>query len=485
MSSSSDVGSLFTDPLAFNQLQLFATTGQVPTRAAEAIGFTGPPAALAAQVSVTADQQSGALRIATTQNSADEAVEVADAVADELISYLAERQDTLRENRLTANLDRLAELEVDLREAETNARRNPDDRVAQAELDALERQYGVVFEQFNVLQADDGQLVLTTLERAEAIAVTEAGLGAPQSRRGRAAFGLIAGLAVGSAVALLLARADRKIRTRSEAEALLGLEATATIPAARKHDVNKLAVEGKRHDPLSDSYRSLRSIVSFADEERSSAKRGAPVTLIVSPGPADGKTSIAANLTAAFVEAGVRTVAVNTDFRRPTLTKRLVGYQPEPLDLDLRDLEHAPLDMVTSPGDAVGLRILDLVGAGGHSSGELARTTARLLPRLAAVSDRIVVDTSPIGVTPEVLEFLSHADTVLVAIRLGHTSIASAKRAIEMIRVLSKGDVLLVIVGESSTSSGYYYYEQPVPRRRPFRRNQASAPEEHPNSLSV
>ncbi|MEP6300222.1 MAG: hypothetical protein ABJ382_23125, partial [Ilumatobacter sp.] len=29
VSSSSDVGSLFTDPLAFNQLQLFATTGQV------------------------------------------------------------------------------------------------------------------------------------------------------------------------------------------------------------------------------------------------------------------------------------------------------------------------------------------------------------------------------------------------------------------------------------------------------------------------
>ena len=82
VSSSTGAGSVFTDPQAFNQLQLFATTGEVPQRAAEAIDFNGPPAALAAQVTVTADQQSGALRISTTQSTADDAVEYADAIAD-------------------------------------------------------------------------------------------------------------------------------------------------------------------------------------------------------------------------------------------------------------------------------------------------------------------------------------------------------------------------------------------------------------------
>ena len=37
--------SLFSDPIAFNQLQLFATTGEVPRRVAEKIDYADVPAA--------------------------------------------------------------------------------------------------------------------------------------------------------------------------------------------------------------------------------------------------------------------------------------------------------------------------------------------------------------------------------------------------------------------------------------------------------
>ena len=101
------------------------------------------------------------------------------------------------------------------------------------------------------------------------------------------------------------------------------------------------------------------------------------------------------------------------------------------------------------------------------------------------MSDRVIVDTSPVGVTPEVLEFLSDADTVLAAIRLGHTSIASAKRAIDMIRVLVTGEVILVIVGEDSPGDGYYYVAEP-PRRRSFRKTAAPASsDDSPSALSA
>ena len=472
VSDSSDAGSLFTNPLAFNQLQLFATTGQVPARAAEAIDYSGAPAALAGQVQVAADQQSGALRITTTQASADDAVEVADAFGDELIGFLSERQDELRETRLTANLERLSDVETELREAEDRADLRPDDPVAKAELDALTRQYGVIFEQFSVLQADVGQLVLTTLERAEAVPITEQGLGAPRSRVGRGTFGLLAGLTIGAAVALVLARSDHKIRTRSEAEAVLGLEATATIPAVPKHDVSTISVVPERHDALSDSYRTLRSIVVFADEENPPPDGNAPVTLVVSPGSGDGKTTIAANLTAAFAESGQRTLAINADFRRPALTKRLIGTDPAPLDMSLRTLEAAPLGLLANRSDTPNLSVVDLSAAAGHSPSELARSSARLVPRFAAVSDRIVVDTSPVGATAEVLEFVRHAQTVLVAVRLGHTSIGSARRAMEMIRALHKGDVLLVIVGGGAKVDEYYYYgaQESAPKSRLFKR---------------
>jgi Mrp family chromosome partitioning ATPase len=87
------------------------------------------------------------------------------------------------------------------------------------------------------------------------------------------------------------------------------------------------------------------------------------------------------------------------------------------------------------------------------------------------VSDRIVIDTSPVGATAEVLEFVRYAQTVLVTIRLGHTSIGSARRAMEMIRALHKGDVLLVIVGGGAKIDDYYYgADDDAPKSRLFKR---------------
>jgi Mrp family chromosome partitioning ATPase/capsular polysaccharide biosynthesis protein len=469
VSSTSENGSIFTDPQAFNQLQLFATTGEVPKRAAESIDYSGAPAALASTVDVVADQQTGALRISTTQDGADEAVEVADAFGDELSSYLGERQDELRQDRLSSTLKRLQDLEAQIAEVEEQVLippANPDDPeslptedpVARAQLDALSRQYSVVFEEYNALQADQAQLVLTTLERAQPVPVTEEGLTAPRSRIGRGVLGALAGFAIGVGLALLLGRADRKIRSVEQAEELLGLPANTTIPLVRHHDSTVLAVTPGRHDPLSDSYRTLRSMLVFLDNENDELRTRASITLVVSPGPGDGKTSVSANLVAAMAESGGRTVAINTDFRRPTLSARLGVIDPEPAGFDLHEIESAPLELVLSPASDPGLAVLDLSGMRGNTPGDLARVTAKILPRVAQIADTIVVDTSPVGATAEVLEFVPQADNIVMVVRLDHTTASTARRSIETVRTLSKGNLLLVLVGADSAGDSYYYY---------------------------
>ena len=468
VSSTATGGSLYTDPQAFNQIQLFATTGVVPQRAAEALGYSGSSAQLASTITAITDQQTGALQISTTQATADEAVEIADAFGDELTTYLAQRQDQLRQDRLASTLKRLDELEAQINEIEADvlipadpndANAQPtEDPVARAQLDALSRQYSVVFEQFNALQQDQGQLVLTTLERAQPVAITEQGLSAPRSRTGRALLGAIAGFAIGVGVAMVLGRADRKIRTPHQAEELLGLPASTAIPAVRHHDSSVLAVSAGRHDPLSDSYRTLRSMLVFLDNENPELRDRASLTLVVSPGPGDGKTSVTANLAAAMVESGSRTVAVNTDFRRPTLSVRLGVADPEPAGLDLHEIASAPLELVLAPGADPGLAVLDLARVRGNTPGDLARVTARLLPRVGEIADAIVVDTSPVGATAEVLEFVPQADNIVIVVRLGHTTASTARRSIETIRTLSRGNVLLVLVGGDSSSGDQYYY---------------------------
>ncbi len=466
VSSSSDDGFGFTDPQAFNQLTLFTTTGQVPIRAAEAIGYDGEPAGLAAQILVAADQQTGALRISTTQDTADASVSVADAFADELVSYLAERQDTLRQDRLASNLTRLTELEGQIEDAEGRERRAPDDRVIIAELDALSRQYSVIFEQYNTLQADQSQLVLTTLERAQPIAITDQGLSAPRSRRTRGILAGAVGASLGLAVASLMSRTDRKLRTREQVEQIIGLPSHAVIPLVNSKDVDGLAVTSDRHDQLADSYRRLRSIVTFVDSQSDEERGRASTTLVVSAGPSDGKSSVSANLIAAFAETGVNTVGVNTDFRRPTLLRKLDVPRTDIVGLTLGELQTAPLNLITTPTETGNLVMVDLSTVKGHSPGQLARATAALIPRLAKASGAVVVDTSPIGATAEVLEFIPLVDNVVMVVRLNHTSIRTAQRTIETVRSLTTGNLLLVVVGGSSTDSNDYYYQYDEGRKR-------------------
>ncbi len=436
---------------------------------------------------MTADQQTGALRITTTQPSSDEAVEVADAFADELVTYLSERQDQLRQDRLTSTLTRLEELEGQIDEVEPKVLIPPlnpfdenaqpaEDPIARSQLDALSRQYSVVFEQFNQLQADQGQLVLTTLERAQPVAIEESGLGAPRSRSARAVLGGLVGFAVGVGIALLLGRADRKLRSAEQAADVLGLAPSTVIPAVRHHKTDQLAVEPGQHGPLSDSYRTLRSMIAFLDNANEGLEGRGSVTLVVSPSPGDGKTSVTANLAAASVEAGNRTVAVNTDFRRPTLSKRLGVFDPEPAGLTLAEVESAPLELVLTPGRDPGLAVLDLAGMRGQTPGDLARVTARLLPRVDDLADMIVIDTSPVGATAEVLEFVPDADNIVMVIRLGHTTASTARRSIETLRTLSHGNLLLVLVGGDTGGSDnyYYYYSSSSPKEaRRFGRRKA------------
>lgn len=478
VSSTSASQTIYSDPVTFNQLQLFATTGEVPRRVAERIGYAGPPPELAGQMTVEVDQVTGAIRFSTTQTDAARAVQVADAFAEELTAYLAERQDTLREARLTAARERLDDLQTQVEDANSQLAFDPEDPILQAELEALSRQYSVAFEALNALEAESGQLQLTTLERAEAIEVSSSsggGLAAPRSRVTRGLLLATVGFAVGIGAAILLARLDRRIRTKAQAEALVGVRSQVSIPTQDKKAPSAVVVRPGRHDTLSDAYRTLRSVVGFVEGGRAHAEGRAPVVLVVSAGPGDGKTSVAANLAAAFVETGLHTLAVNTDFRRPSLSSRILGFKPEPLDLDLHEIPTAAVDEIVRETELDGLALLDFAGVVA-SPGELARATATIVPKLAGQAEAVVIDSSPIGATAEVLELVPLADIIVFVVRLDHTSIPTARRTVEVMRALTEAQILLAIVGEGPERASYYYeYSSKPSGRRWFgrRRNES------------
>jgi Mrp family chromosome partitioning ATPase len=272
-----------------------------------------------------------------------------------------------------------------------------------------------------------------------------------------------------------MSRTDRKLRTREQVEQVIGLPTHAVIPLVDKKEAGALAVTPDRHDPLADAYRRLRSIVTFTNTGTDGTIAAGSTTLVVSAGPADGKSSVSANLIAAFAETGARTIGVNTDFRRPTLLSKLGVARSDIVGITLRDMQTAPLNLITTPTETTNLIMVDLSTIQDHSPGQLARATASILPRIKEVSDAVVIDTSPVGATAEVLEFMPLVDNVIVVVKLNHTSIRTAQRTIETVRTLSAGNLLLVVLGGSAADSNEYYYQykETTERTGPFRRKKA------------
>ncbi len=452
LTSNDPLGVVSSDTISPSQIVLLATTGDVPKLVAEQIGYAGNPATLASQVQIDLDGGTNSLQISTNQSTPEQAVAIADGFAKILTSFLATRQDTLREQRLAASLTRLASLETQIAELSKEAITNPDDPLVKAKLDAASRRYSVVFEQFDNLQEAATTINLVTLESAQPIAIESQGLRAPGSRRSRGLFGAMAGAAIGLAAVLVLNFFDRRIRQRAQAEAILGVPVQLTIPFARKANDRGVAVRRERHDRISDTYRAMRSVLNLAHADRADLSR-APVTLVLSAGPGDGKTTASANIAAAFAEAGTRTIAINADFRRPALGKLLGVSNATGAEEDLRkDNPERVSPMVR------GLRLHDerLVDRD-STPGDLARKTVQMLPSFTRKFDAVVIDTPPVSLAAEVLELLPHADTIVVMVRLGHTRIDAAAKTAETLRALGITNFLLVVIG-GATDRGFNYY---------------------------
>jgi tyrosine-protein kinase Etk/Wzc len=146
-----------------------------------------------------------------------------------------------------------------------------------------------------------------------------------------------------------------------------------------------------------------------------------------------------------MAETGQRVVAVNTDFRKPQLGRRL-GGSTQPLGFSLDEVQTVEVTSLLRPTGFRGVALLDLDRTG--TPDELARATASVMPRLTIEADNVVIDTSPMAVTSEVLELVPVADLIVVVVRLDRTDVADLERTLGTLRELSSVPMVLVVVGE-------------------------------------
>jgi polysaccharide biosynthesis transport protein len=259
-------------------------------------------------------------------------------------------------------------------------------------------------------------------------------------------------LGVGAGLGLAREFAHRTIGTSAEVESALGVEHVATLPVL---DLLPLGEEERVQHNLSGPIHWVLDDNEFADFGQSifsirkwteaCTRQGACVVLVVSAHPAEGCSTVAAQLALHAANAGTQTVLVDADLRSRGLSNAL-GIEPETSlqDILLRgaDLKSALVRLPDTklpfcPAPARGTRRpLDVLGS---------RATAKLFGTLRDEFDLIVVDTPPMSSYVDASALVEHADCVLVVVKADQTNRGDVVAALQRLATDSQPAVGAVL----------------------------------------
>jgi Mrp family chromosome partitioning ATPase len=319
--------------------------------------------------------------------------------------------------------------------------------------------------------ASSGYAILTPALVATKTVVRRPGAGPTKSRKVRALIGLTVGVLLAAIIVLAREVLSKRLRSSSRAEATFGFPVIVEIPAALNaigRRILSVDVVSDPTSPAAEAYRMLRMSVLFealaskvvqtndfsylltdtgtlgevatgdstpeGPEEISAevvpnalpAAASRQVVLVVSATAESTRPQVAANLAAAYAEAGQRVIVIGTgDLRAGQIPGGGTNLEGEirPQDVEAQ-LEASWVE---------GVFRLDLRNFL-ETSGQLVSRMPAVLEASRAVSDAIIIEALPLLAVHHV-EALSHlVDVVLVVGESGTTTFDEARRAGDLLR---------------------------------------------------
>lgn len=426
----------------------------IGARVAESLslGVSGRQVLDDVQASVVPDTR--VIQVVASDTDPERAAQLAQSFADE---YLAFRREDAAERLAEASASMQARIDRGRQEVA-----RLDEEIANAEgsgrIGSLVNERDSVTEELADLE---GQL--SQLEAADAVArgggrVIQAAevpsrASEPQPAR-NAVVALMLGLGLGIVVALVVDNVDDAIHTSDDAATVSQRPVLGRIPLAGEDEGGDLPVLRGITGLAAESFRDLRTNLRFVGQD------GPPhVVVVTSSIQGEGKSVVSANLALVAAAADRSVVLVDADLRRPAIGRMFRHEDVAGLSTVLVG-EHT-LEETLNTVAGTGLDLL-LSGDPPPNPSELVGTSrmAELIAELAAQYDLVVIDSPPVLVVPDVLEYAGVADTTLLVVELERATRREVRDSVERLE-RAGARVPGVVVNRAdldATRYGYDYY---------------------------
>ncbi|WP_296664619.1 polysaccharide biosynthesis tyrosine autokinase [Demequina sp.] len=270
------------------------------------------------------------------------------------------------------------------------------------------------------------------------------------------AIGLLVGLSLGVAAALLRSALDTKVHTERDVRRITTVPVLGGIPFDPRARTRPLIVQDDSHSILAESFRSLRTNLQFLR-----SGQGSQSIVLTSSVPGEGKSTTAANLAIALADAQARVILVEADLRRPKITQYMgleggVGLS----DVIIGRIE---LDDAIQSWGPAGLHVLP-AGQLPPNPSELlgSPAMAEVVRRLDEDFDVVIYDAPPLLPVTDAAVLAQHVGSTVVVVAIGRAHVPELRSALEAaanVGVPASGVILSMVPTTGADSYGYRRYD--------------------------
>ncbi|MGV3774028.1 MAG: GumC family protein [Verrucomicrobiales bacterium] len=274
-------------------------------------------------------------------------------------------------------------------------------------------------------------------------------------------MGVMGGVAVSLGLAFFVSYLDDSIKSQDDVETYLRVPFLGYVPNIKTNSVVERDLQAHLHPQsnAAEGFRTIRATVALtqnADRFR--------ILAVSSTIPSEGKSLVASNLAIVNAQAGLKTLLVDADLRRPSVHK---AYQL-----------HSPIGLssyLTREIDDVGEMIhntevpnLDVIccGAVPSTPSELIGSTRMMefLQHMRGRYDRVILDCPPVSAVSDPLIIAAMSDGLVYVTKFNKIRREHARKSVA--RIQNAGIHVLGLVindidfeGKDSYYYSYYYYQ--------------------------